>query len=95
MESEQHEVGSATHRRRVIVAADGRGWYVRLEGSRQLARYPNVTQAIHGGRRLARQHMPAGLVVRYLDGEEEESWYGDREDPRGAHSKIKDHSLFL
>ena len=80
MESEQHEVGSATQRR-VIVAADGRGWYVRLEGSRQLGRYSNVTQAIHGGRRLACQHKPAGLVVRYLDGEEEESWYGNREDP--------------
>ncbi|WP_143177980.1 DUF2188 domain-containing protein [Cystobacter ferrugineus] len=80
-ESKQHEVGSATHARRVIVAADGRGWYVRFEGNRQLGRYSNVTQAIHGGRRLARQHKPAGLVVRYLDGEEEESWYGDREAP--------------
>jgi hypothetical protein len=81
MESEQHEGGSVTHQRRVVVAADGRGWYVRFEGSHPLGRYSNVTQAIHRGRRLARQHKPAGLVVRYLDGEEEESWYGDREAP--------------
>ena len=80
-ESERRAVGAANGRRWVTVAADGRGWYVRLEGSRQLGRYSNVTQAIHGGRRLACQHKPAGLVVRYLDGEEEESWYGNREDP--------------
>ncbi|WPB76001.1 DUF2188 domain-containing protein [Archangium violaceum] len=74
-ESERREVGTATGRRWVLVAADGRGWYVRLEGSRGLDRYPNVTQAIHRGRRLAHQHKPSGLVVRYTDGEEEESHY--------------------
>ena len=74
-ESERREVGSATGRRWVIVAADGRGWYVRLEGRRSLERFSNVTQAIHCGRRLAHQHKPSGLVVRYTDGEEEESCY--------------------
>jgi len=80
-EGEQREVGAATGRRWVIVAADGRGWYVRFAGRRHLDRYSNVTQAIHRGRKLAHQHKPAGLVVRYLDGVEEEAWYGDREDP--------------
>lgn len=80
-ESERREVGTATGRRRVIVAADGRGWYVRLEGSRGLDRFPNVTQAIHRGRRLARQHKPSGLVIRYTDGEEEESCYEPAESP--------------
>lgn len=74
-ESERREVGAANGRRWVIVAADGRGWYVRVEGSRRLERFPNVTQAIHCGRRLAHQHKPSGLVVRYTDGEEEESCY--------------------
>ncbi|MFL5357730.1 DUF2188 domain-containing protein [Archangium sp.] len=80
-ESEQREVAAAPGQRWVIVAVDGRGWYVRLEGSRHLDRYPNVTQAIHRGRKLAHQHKPAGLVVRYLDGVEEESWFGDGEGP--------------
>jgi hypothetical protein len=80
-EREQHEVGAATGRRRVLVAADGRGWYVQLEGSRLMDRYPNVTQAIHRGLKLAHQRKPAGLVIRYLDGEEEESWFEPREGP--------------
>jgi len=80
-ESERHEVEAADSRRWVIVASDGRGWYVRLGGRRHLDRYSNVTQAIHRGRKLAHQHKPAGLVVRYLDGVEEESWFGDGEEP--------------
>lgn len=79
-EREQPEVEVRSNRRWVVVAADGRGWYVRLGSSRAVDRYSNVTQAIHRGRKLAHQHKPAGLVVRYLDGEEEESWYGERED---------------
>ncbi len=79
-ESEQRRAEAATGRQLVLVASDGRGWYVRLEGSRHLDRFPNVTQAIHRGRRLAHQHKPSGLVVRYVDGVEEESWYGERED---------------
>lgn len=78
--SGQQEVVTATGRRWVIVAADGRGWYVQFEGSRQLDRYSNVTQAIHRGRKLAHQHKPAGLIVRYLDGVEEASWFGNGEE---------------
>ncbi|HEX8440247.1 hypothetical protein [Archangium sp.] len=79
-ESERREVDAATGRRWVIVGADGRGWYVQFGSGRKLDRYSNVTQAIHRGRKLAHQHKPAGLVVRYLDGVEEESWFGDSED---------------
>lgn len=79
-ESGQREVATAAGRRWVIVAADGRGWYVRFEGSRHLDRFSNVTQAIHRGRKLAHQHKPAGLVVRYPDGMEEESWFGNGEE---------------
>lgn len=80
-ESAQREVEAPTGRRLVLVAADGKGWYVRLEGRRQLDRYPNVTQAIHRGRKLAHQHKPSGLLVRYVDGVEEESSFGGHEDP--------------
>jgi hypothetical protein len=77
-ERKQHKVGAATGRRWVTVGTDGRGWYVRLEGSHHIDRYSNVTQAIHRGRRLAHQHKPSGLVVRYSDGEEEQSCYEAR-----------------
>ena len=79
-EREQPDEGVRNGRRWVVVGADGRGWYVRLPGSRHVDRYSNVTQAIHRGRKLAHQHKPVGLVVRYLDGVEEESWYEGRED---------------
>lgn len=79
-EREQPEVEVRGNRRWVVVAADGRGWYVRVGSSRSVDRYSNVTQAIHRGRKLAHQHKPAGLVVRYSDGVEEESWYEGRED---------------
>ncbi|WP_257462281.1 DUF2188 domain-containing protein [Archangium lipolyticum] len=75
IEREQQQSHPAPRRRWVTVAADGSGWYVRLEGNHRVDRYPNVTQAIHRGRKLAHQHKPSGLVVQYLDGEEEELQY--------------------
>jgi hypothetical protein len=80
-EREQPDERVRGGRRWVVVGADGRGWYVRFGGSRHVDRYSNVTQAIHRGRKLAHQNKPAGLVVRYLDGVEEESWYERPEDP--------------
>ncbi len=81
LEREQVQSDSVPRRRWVTVAADGRGWYVRLEGRHPVDRYLNVTQAIHRGRKLAHQHKPSGLVIRYQDGEQEEFQYEKAESP--------------
>jgi hypothetical protein len=78
---EQQEALSQPHRRWVTVKAEAGGWSVRLEGSRRVERFPTVTQAIHRGSRLARQHKPSGLHVRYVDGDEERFCYEPPEEP--------------
>jgi hypothetical protein len=78
---EQDNRLSPLRRRWVSVTADKGGWCVRLEGSRRVERFPTVTQAIHRGSRLARQHKPSGLHVQYVDGDEERFRYEVPEEP--------------
>lgn len=76
-EGKPREVNPKSARWRVTVAEDALGWWVRLEGSGQMDRYPNVTQAIHRGRKLAHQNKPSCLVVHHASGVEELAWFED------------------
>ena len=59
------------------VVPDGAGWKVE-HGSKVDGTYPTKSEAIEGGRSIAKSNMPSQLVVHTADGKiENESTYQD------------------